>query len=66
MNYGQKYTLELSKTLSGFALPFGDKTGILKCDPMKTEPSKTMPESFCTLTVNGQKLVSAKIIFDGA
>ncbi|MFL1386045.1 hypothetical protein ACI77F_00015 [Pseudomonas tritici] len=65
MGYGQKYTLELSKTLSGFELPFGDKKGILKCDPMKTEPGKTIPESFCTLTVNGQKLVSAKILFGG-
>ena len=65
MGYGQKYTLELSKTLAGFELPFGDKKGVLKCDPMKTEPGRTMPESFCTLTVNGQKLVSAKILFGG-
>ncbi len=65
MGYGQKYTLEFSKTLAGFELPFGDKKGVLKCDPMKTEPDRTMPESFCTLTVNGQKLVSAKILFGG-
>ncbi|EPM72546.1 hypothetical protein A584_04755 [Pseudomonas syringae pv. theae ICMP 3923] len=65
MGYGQKYTLEFSKTLAGFELPLDDKKGVLKCDPMKTEPGRTMPESFCTLTVNGQKLVSSKILFGG-
>lgn len=65
IGYGQQYTLELSKTLTGFKLPLGEKTGLIKCESMKTVPGKAVPESSCTLTVNGQKLVSAKIIFDG-
>ncbi|OBS35883.1 hypothetical protein [Pseudomonas syringae] len=64
MGYTQKYTIPFSRTLGGFELPFNDKKGILKCDPMKNESTKALPESFCTLTVNGQHLVSAKIIFE--
>lgn len=65
VGYGQPFKLEISKTFQGFKLPFGDRTGLLKCAPLKTEPGKIIPESVCTLTLNDQKLVSAKIIFDG-
>jgi hypothetical protein len=63
--YSRPFKLEISKTYQGFKLPFDDQTGLLKCDPPKTEPGKTIPESVCTLTLNDQKLVSARIIFDG-
>ncbi|AKF46306.1 hypothetical protein ACQJ22_01060 [Pseudomonas fragariae (ex Marin et al. 2024)] len=66
VGYGRGYHVELSKTLTGMKLSFGEQTGILKCDPLKIEPGRTIPQSFCTLTLNGQKLVSAKILFDGA
>ncbi|QXH54392.1 hypothetical protein [Pseudomonas maumuensis] len=65
VGYGRPFKIEISKTFQGYKLPFADQTGLLKCDPLKTEPGKTIPESICTLTLNDQKLVSARIIFDG-
>lgn len=65
VGYGRPFKLEISQTYQGFKLPFDDKNGLLKCDPVKTVPGKTNPESVCTLTINNQKLVSTRIIFDG-
>lgn len=65
VGYKQPIQIPISNTLEGFKLHFDDQVGLLKCNPLKTETGKTIPESTCTLTLNGQKLVSTKITFAG-
>jgi hypothetical protein len=65
MGYGRPFKIPFSETLKGVKLPFGDKSGLLQCEPLKADASKSVPESFCKVTANGQPLVSAKVVFQG-
>lgn len=63
VNYRQPFRIDLSKATKGEQLPFGDKTGLLECEPDEADGEKSTPVKFCKVTINGQALVSAKITF---
>ena len=60
VGYSPIIHIPFSSTLNGTEVPVDDKRGELRCTAMKPTADKATSQSFCTFTLNGQKLVSAK------
>lgn len=52
-----------SDAAKGANVPLYNKTGLLQCTPLKAKVGSSFQESLCTVTVNGQMVVSTKITF---
>jgi hypothetical protein len=64
--YRMPFKYLLSQAVKGDVVPLdGADNGQLKCEPLTHAAGSTAPETFCAVSVKGQVVVSAKVVFEG-